>query len=95
MFRRTVVQQFLAWILLLIVAAIFISPAVDLDACTLRTQTDVAFLFWLLAAALFLLVLRIDIDVRSRSIRLVAVAGDITWIPPALSTRTLSSVWRT
>lgn len=94
MFRGQVFQQILAWTLLLIVVAVCISPVADLDACTLRAQNDASVLVWLLTAALFLLVLRMDMDVQSRSIRLATVASDITWTQPNIDVLTLASAWR-
>jgi hypothetical protein len=94
MFRGRVVQQIFAWTLLIILAVVCISPVVDLEACTLRTQNDASLLWWLLAAALVLQVLRVNVSVQSPCIRLTAVGGDITWIPPAFEIFTLASSWR-
>ena len=94
MLRGQGFQQILAGTLLLIVVAVCISPVADLDACTLRAQNDASVIVWLLTAALFLLVLRMDIDVQSRSIGLATVASDIPGIQPNSDVLTLASAWR-
>ena len=94
MFRGRLFQQVFAWTLLLIVAAVCISPVVDLDDCTLRVQNDVSVLVWLMTTALFLLVFRMDDAVRSRCVRFATVAGDITSTEPNVDVLTLASAWR-
>lgn len=80
--HRNWVRQVFAWLLLITVVAVCVSPYVDLDDCALRSRRAASLFFWLLASALFMLVIRMSCAVRIAPVRLAAIQRHATWIPP-------------
>lgn len=82
MFQSTWFRRVFAWLLLVTVLAVCISPYVDLDDCTLSPRQLASFLCSVLAAALFLLVARTNLALHAAAIPIVAVGRNTTWLPP-------------
>lgn len=84
MFQGHWFRNIMAWLLLATVLLVLVSPYADLDDCALRSRRVVSLFFWLLAAALCMLVIRMGCELRSAPVRLAAIQRQATWLPPDL-----------
>lgn len=82
MFRRTMIRNILAWVLLATVFLVCISPFADLEDCALRSQRSASLFFWLLASAIFMLVMFMRCELRSSPVYLAAIQRNTTWLRP-------------
>ncbi len=82
MFESKWFRRVFAWLLLVTVLAVCVSPYVDLDDCTLSPRQLASFLCSVLAAALFLLVARMNFALHAAAMQLAAVGRNTTWLPP-------------
>jgi len=85
MFENSIQRRVLAGLLLASVLAVCVSPNVDLDECALRAKRNASVFFWLLAAALFLFVMRACCAMRAAPVRLAAIYRHTTWLPPDIA----------
>jgi hypothetical protein len=75
-------RNILVWLVLTTVLLVCVSPYADLDDCALRSRRAASIFFWLLAAAVFMLVIRVECELRAAPIHFAAIQRHTTWLPP-------------
>jgi hypothetical protein len=79
---KRLIRMFIAWLLLATVLVVCVSPAVDLPESALRAKQIATVFFWLLGAALFVMVRPLQMTPRCSPVRFPDLSVELFPILP-------------